>query len=105
MWDVPYWRRKQLTSLYVHEEGDIREYFPLPRVVSGLISLIEEIFNIHFELIESNSAWHNDVSLYALRHADGKLIGHLYFDPYSRLGKCVNLDFQIQPIYKFDFSR
>ena len=91
MWDVPYWRRKQVRSLCQHEEGDIREYFPLPRVLSGLLALVEDIFNIHFELIDQQkvgaTAWHPDVSLYAVRHADGKLIGHFYFDPFSRIGK------------------
>ncbi|XP_046648251.1 probable cytosolic oligopeptidase A [Daphnia pulicaria] len=91
MWDVPYWRRKQVASLCQHEEGDIREYFPLPRVLTGLLALIEDIFNIHFELIDQNktgaTAWHPDVSLYAVRHADGKLIGHFYFDPFSRIGR------------------
>lgn len=86
MWDIPYWRRKQLSSLYAHEEGEIREFFPLPRVLSGLLALLDEVFNIHFELIENSHAWHKDVSLYAVRHADGKLIGHLYFDPFSRIG-------------------
>ena len=85
MWDVQYWRRKQLSSLTRLESGEIREYFPLPRVVSGLLALIEQVFNIHFELLET-SAWHPDVALYAVRHADGKLIGHLYFDPFSRIG-------------------
>ncbi|KAI9557823.1 hypothetical protein GHT06_014572 [Daphnia sinensis] len=91
MWDVPYWRRKQVSSLCQHEEGDIREYFPLPRVFTGLLALIEEIFNIHFELINQHkngtTAWHEDVSLYAVRHSDGKLIGHFYFDPFSRIGR------------------
>lgn len=93
MWDVPYWRRKQVRSLCQHEEGDIREYFPLPRVLSGLLALVEDIFNIHFELIDQQkigaTAWHPDVSLYAVRHADGKLIGHFYFDPFSRIGKLI----------------
>lgn len=41
LWDVPYWRRKQLASLSRLEEGEIREYFPLPRVLSGIISLLQ----------------------------------------------------------------
>lgn len=91
MWDVPYWRRKQITSLYEFENGEIREYFPLPRVVSGLFSLIEDVFNIRFELMDSSSTWHKDVSLYAVRHANGNLIGHFYFDPYSRIGEFASL--------------
>lgn len=65
----------------------MREYFPLPRVVSGVLNLVQDIFNIHFERVNSDAVWHEDVSLYAVRHADGKLIGHLYLDPYSRVGR------------------
>lgn len=32
-WDVPYWRRKQRASLFQYEEGEIREFLPLPRVL------------------------------------------------------------------------
>ena len=89
-WDVPYWRRKQTASLYSQlEEGEIREYFPLTRVLQGLTSLLADVFDLHLKLDEehSTSGWHKDVSLYTLSNGDGQLLGHLYFDPYSRIGR------------------
>jgi len=48
LWDVPYWRRKQLSSMSPLEEGEVREYFPLPRVLSGISSLLQVfiLFNL-----------------------------------------------------------
>ena len=73
-------------NVFRYEEGEVREYFPLPRVMDGLFSMIEEVFAIKFERVDSESTWHSDVSLYAVRNEDGSLIGHFYFDPYSRIG-------------------
>nr|CAG4648535.1 EOG090X02LQ [Polyphemus pediculus] len=87
LWDVPFWRRKQKTALFQCEEGEVREFFPLPRVMDGLLSLIEQVFGIKIERMDSDKVWHPDVSLYAVRNEAGTLIGHFYFDPYSRLGR------------------
>jgi len=87
LWDVDYWRRKQKVALFKYEEGEVREYFPLPRVMDGLYSMIDDVFGIKFELVDSDKSWHPDVNLYAVRNQDGSLIGHFYFDPYSRIGE------------------
>lgn len=87
MWDIAYWRRKQKAALFNVEEGQVREYFPLPRVVSGFLSMVERVFAIHLELVNSEETWSQDVQLYAVRNQAGSLIGHLYFDPYSRIGQ------------------
>lgn len=72
--------------IFRYEEGEVREYFPLPRVMDGLYSMIDDVFGIKFELVDSDKSWHPDVNLYAVRNQDGSLIGHFYFDPYSRIG-------------------
>ena len=90
-WDVPYWRRKQTSSLYSQiEEGEIREYFPLTRVLSGLTSLLADVFDVHLKLVEEHpNSWHKDATLYTVSNSEGKLLGHLYFDPYSRIGRKI----------------
>nr|CAG4638310.1 EOG090X02LQ [Cyclestheria hislopi] len=91
MWDVPYWRRKHRTDLYKYEEGEIREYFPFPRVLQGLLSLVEDLFGLKFQQLSSSEhpTWNTDVLLYALMDSNGTVVGHLYVDPYARPGQKI----------------
>ena len=88
LWDVPYWRRKQQSSLFAGvEEGEIREYFPLPRVLAGVKDLLQQVFGIRLEHLPEGEVWHPDVSLFAVKDRQDGLIGHLYLDPYARVGR------------------
>ena len=87
--DVPFFRRKQLRTVLGIEEESVREHFPLPTVLKGVFSLLEQQFGLTFTLAtenESSGVWSPEVSLYRVDE-NGKEVGHLYVDPYYREDK------------------
>lgn len=85
MYDIPYWRLKQLKSMVPFDEDMIREYFPINKVLNGLFVLCENLFQI--KIVErSASVWHEDVKFYDIfDQNDGvKPLAGFYLDLYSR---------------------
>ncbi|XP_019871362.2 uncharacterized protein LOC109599775 [Aethina tumida] len=85
LWDVPYWRRKQKKTLYNFDEDNIKEYFPLPKVLEGLFDLCEKLFNISIKQRSNVSTWYKDVKYYDVfePHSSAPIAG-FYLDPYAR---------------------
>jgi len=86
--DVPFFRRKQIRTLFGIEDESIRDYFPLPSVLNGLFTLLSDQYDIQFKLVESNAGtlgtlWNSEVSLYKVINS-GEEVGYCYFDPYLR---------------------
>lgn len=85
LWDVPYWRRKQLKSLFDYDEKTFKEYFPLPKVLEGLIQLCEKLFNIVIKQRHNVSTWHKDVRFYDIfENYSSAPVAGFYLDPYAR---------------------
>lgn len=86
--DVPYWRRKQLRGVHKFDEESIREYLPLPKVLTGLFALVESLFHIKICERSDVKTWHEDVKFYDvfdLAAPDtGTPIAGFYLDLYSR---------------------
>jgi len=85
--DVPFFRRKQIRTVFGVENESLRDYFPLPTVLQGMFNLLSEQFGVQFTVIDSSSlggnVWGEDVTLF--RVSDGeKVLGHCYLDLYIR---------------------
>lgn len=92
MYDIPYWKLKQLRSVVPYDEDMIREYFPINKVLSGLFELSESLFQI--KIVErSASVWHEDVKFYDIfDQNDGtKPIAGFYLDLYSRENEKIRM--------------
>lgn len=96
-WDSAYIAEKVKQSAFSLSQEEIRPYFPLPKVISGLFSIVERLYGITVKE-QSNSTedsadshsvsrWHDDVRFYQLFDADDQLIGGFYFDLFARSGK------------------
>ncbi|XP_047026431.1 probable cytosolic oligopeptidase A [Helicoverpa zea] len=84
-WDIPYWQRKQKWSLYGFDEDKIREYFPLPRVITSLFNLCSQLFNIQIVERTGIHTWHKDVKFYDVYDESSDApIANFYLDPYAR---------------------
>lgn len=87
-WDSAYIAEKVKQSKFSLSQEEIRPYFPLPKVISGLFAIVERLYGIKVqEHSESVSRWHNDVRFYQLFDADDTLLGGFYFDLFARSGK------------------
>nr|CAD7194026.1 unnamed protein product [Timema douglasi] len=84
-WDVPYWKRKQQRTIYSYDEEELREYFPLPQVLSGLFTLCENLFGLTIMPQPDVDTWHPDVQYYhILEGGKDTPIAGFYLDPYER---------------------
>lgn len=64
----------------------IREYFPLDSVITQIFNIYQTLFDIKFEKVNNTNCWHDQVITYDIL-SKGEIIGHLYFDIFSRPGK------------------
>ena len=101
-WDSAYIAEKVKQSEFSLSQEEIRPYFPLPKVISGLFAIVERLYGIKVQEqdfdntdndvgvdvdINSASRWHDDVRFYQLFDADDHLLGGFYFDLFARSGK------------------
>ena len=101
-WDSAYIAEKVKQSEFSLSQEEIRPYFPLAKVVSGLFAIVERLYGIKVKEQSNDSAnesvndntdevlasrWHDDVRFYQLFDADAHLIGGFYFDLFARSGK------------------
>ena len=93
-WDSAYLAEKVKQSAFSLSQEEIRPYFPLPKVISGLFAIVERLYGIKAQpqSIDGTdsqpvSRWHDDVRFYQLFDADDHLLGGFYFDLFARSGK------------------
>ncbi|MGL4573708.1 MAG: M3 family metallopeptidase, partial [Burkholderiaceae bacterium] len=84
-WDVLFASEKLRQAHYSYSENDVKQYFTEPKVMAGLFSVIERLFDVRFEQ-QSAPVWHESVRFYTLTRG-GAPIAHLYVDNYARAGK------------------
>lgn len=84
-WDLTYVSEKLREARYAFSEQEVKNYFPLPKVLQGLFHVIEQLFGV--QLIKKKvQVWHPDVQFFAL-YKNEQEIGGVYLDPYARSGK------------------
>ncbi len=88
-WDVAYASEQLRQKRYAFSEDEVRQYFPLPRVLSGLFRVVSTLFNVDIKPVIGLAplpVWHDDVQLFEVQRS-GTTIGHLYLDLYARSTK------------------
>ncbi|QEY24194.1 M3 family metallopeptidase [Neisseria animalis] len=84
-WDLTYAGEKLRQAKYAFSETEVKKYFPVSRVLSGLFAQINRLYGVNF--IEKNvPVWHKDVRYFELENG-GAIIGGVYMDLYAREGK------------------
>ncbi len=83
-WDIGYYSEKMRVKLYDFDEEVLRPYFPMERVLSGMFSLVERIFQIEVREKPSVAVWHPDTKFYEIRDASGAQLGSFYSDFFPR---------------------
>ncbi|WP_227430216.1 M3 family metallopeptidase [Psychrobacter sp. I-STPA6b] len=87
-WDSAFLAEKVKQDKFQLSQEQIRPYFPLPKVIDGLFTIVNKLYGIRaIEHSADVTRWHDDVRFYQLFDADDSLIGGFYFDLYARQGK------------------
>lgn len=86
-WDLPYLSYQLKKRTFTLDDDQVRQYFPIDQVISGMFSICEQLFGITIEEAGAER-WAPDVTSYRIRNkADGTAIGYFYFDLFPREGK------------------
>ncbi len=84
-WDVAFWSERMREKTFGFTDEDLRAYFPQPRVLDGLFSLVQRIFGIRVEAADGDAdVWHPDVRFFKIFDQHNQQIAAFYLDPYSR---------------------
>ena len=84
-WDVAFWAERQREERYAFSEEELRPYFPLPAVLTGLFALAERLFGIRIRAADGEApVWHPDVRFFRVDDDAGAPVAAFYLDPYSR---------------------
>jgi oligopeptidase A len=84
-WDWAYIGEKLKESKYSYSEQEVKEYFPINKVLDGLFGIAEKLFEIKISP-DTASVWHPCVTFYKIER-NGELVGQFYLDPTARNGK------------------
>jgi len=88
-WEVAFWSERLRRQRYAFDEEELRPYFPMDRVVSGLYEVCARVFGIR--VVERPAGevetWHADVRFYDVFDARDRHIGSFYADWHPREAK------------------
>ena len=70
-------------------DEDLRNFFPLPKVLTGAFILCQKLFGVVFEEVKSPAAkaslWSKDVTLFrVVDEKTSKVLGNFFLDPFIR---------------------
>ncbi|TBV06051.1 oligopeptidase A [Stutzerimonas kirkiae] len=85
-WDVGYYSEKLRQQRYELNQEELRAWFPIDKVLSGLFAIVQRLYGIEIHELEGFDAWHADVRLFEIRE-NGKHVGRFFFDLYARANK------------------
>lgn len=85
-WDILYYAEKQRTALYDLDEAELREYFPLERVLQGLFELASTLYDVEIRPVDDAQAWDPTVRKFELVK-DGTPHAYFYLDLFARPSK------------------
>jgi oligopeptidase A len=84
-YDVAYYSEKLKKEKFDFDDTVTKPYFEQNRVLSGLLQIVSELFDVPFEAVDV-PVWHDCVKSYDI-FENGKLSGRIYFDLDARKEK------------------
>ena len=85
-WDIAFASERLKQERYSFSENELKQYFPLPKVLDGLFQVIQTLFGVKIEAADLPT-WHADVQSFSVKNAKGNIVAYFYLDPYARPGK------------------
>ena len=85
-WDVGFYAERMQRERYSVSQEQLRPYFPLPRVLTGLFEVAERLFAVQIRERQDAPTWHPDVRYFEIAGSNGAL-GSFYLDAYARANK------------------
>jgi len=85
-WDVGYYSEKLRQARYSISQEQLRAYFPIDKVLTGLFAIVQRLYGIEIRELKDFDTWHPDVRLFEILE-NGAHVGRFFFDLYARANK------------------
>lgn len=85
-WDTAYVSEKLRQEKYAISQEELKPYFPENKVIDGMFSVVEKLFQVQFKLNKDIDTWHSDVQFFDVLK-DGSKVASFYLDIYARENK------------------
>jgi oligopeptidase A len=86
-WEIGYWSEKLRRQRYDFDAEALRPYFAIDRVIEGMFEIVQDIFGLRLEEVDTVEVWHPEVTFYHVYDAEGDLLGGFYADWHPRESK------------------
>lgn len=83
-WDIAYYSEKLSESTFQFSQEDLRLYFPIEKVMSGMFAIVNKLYGITIKKEEGIDVWHPHVAFYSISDEKNELRGGFYVDLYAR---------------------
>ena len=84
-WDLAYWSERLREDKFDFNAEELRPYFPLEQVLSGLFNLAHKLFGITITAADGQApVWNPDVRYFQVANEQHQPIAYFYLDAYSR---------------------
>ncbi|EJO95150.1 oligopeptidase A [Ectopseudomonas mendocina DLHK] len=85
-WDVGYYSEKLRQQRYSISQEEVRAWFPVDKVLSGLFAIVQKLYGIEIRELKGFDTWHPDVRLFEITE-NSQHVGRFFFDLYARANK------------------
>lgn len=86
-WDVTYLSEKMRQQHYQLSQEEVKSYFPVQKVVSGLFEILNRLYGLQISETPDFDRWHETVQLFEVRDRAGQTRGRFYLDLFARTEK------------------
>lgn len=86
-WDIAFYTEKLRKMRYDLSPEDLRPYFPIERVLSGLFKIVEILYGMTVTEKTGLETWDKEVRFFEIRDKAHELRGQFYIDLYARAQK------------------
>lgn len=86
-WDINYFSEKMRQQHLELSQEEIRNYFPITRVLPGLFTIVNKLYGLTISEIHDFDRWHTDVRFFEIHDKNKALRGKFYLDLYARPNK------------------
>ncbi len=83
-WDTAYYSEKLREKRYQFSQEEVKPYFPVNRVLTGMFTVVEKLYGLDIAEIKGVDTWHKDVQFFSITDEAGVLRGGFFIDLFAR---------------------
>ncbi|HIP49318.1 MAG TPA: M3 family peptidase [Lutibacter sp.] len=87
LWDASYYSEKLKKQRFNLDDELLKPYFQTDKVLKGAFKIAANLYDLHFELLQTVDTYHKDVQVYKVTDNEGNFIAIFYADFFPREGK------------------